>query len=130
MEMFHSRLRVLVVGATLSCCGAVGFAQAPDNTQLLGDLMRRLEADEARIKELEQKLAATAGGSTTSPIAASASPVVANVTAPSPAAQTPGTLPDAQVTGHEMQMTLPGGPQLKIRVFPTSISGSARWLIR
>jgi hypothetical protein len=107
--MAKNSRRYLCSAAVWFLLGGPAFPQSsPSTEQLLKDLLHRLEVDEARIKELEQKLSAQTGGDMTKAVAAAAPP-------PAPA-PSDSQMADAQAMGGH-SMTLPGGPQLKISGF-------------
>jgi hypothetical protein len=83
-------------------------AQTPEQT--LQELLRRIEANEARIRQLEQKLAAQNPAET---VAAPVSKIALT------AAEVEKQVADAvaSTNSHEHVMTLPGGPELKINGF-------------
>jgi hypothetical protein len=144
MANFRRILMQLAAGVLL--ISGVGLAQQSDSSsaptqQLLNDLLRRLDADEARIRQLEQKLAAQNGGEAANAVPAAPSPpAVAVVKAPPVAAQpvvagppaeapaapapTPPAVPlntadpqtqDMTAPGHTMDIA--GGPVLNIKGF-------------
>jgi hypothetical protein len=133
----------LLVGASVMLAGTSTYGQDAGNgansktdqetRETTAKLMEELRAHEARIKELEEKLAAltaaagakkeeTPGSAVTAPgapAAAGEAGVTPGVT-PTPAqeAAAPAPMPEAAPEEHEHTVRLPGrGPELKIRGF-------------
>jgi hypothetical protein len=78
--------------------------------RLINTLLQRLQADEARIQQLEQKLAAQS-------LAGSAQPTNAATQPDAAAAAVVEAIAESHSGDHDHMMTLPGGPQLKINGF-------------
>jgi hypothetical protein len=145
MAKFKRIVLQLAPGALMLCGAVSASAEQSDSSaptqQLLNELLRRVEADEARIHQLEQKLAVQNGGDAAKAVpavllqpaaavatapAVAAQPAVALLPAESPAtsAAAPAAVPlnsadpqaqDMSAPGHSMEIA--GGPVLNIKGF-------------